>query len=298
MISLLTRVALVRLFGTTVVVLTMGLSAPPATLEAQPRASERGTVSQIVNGTSITVDYSRPVARGRDNLFGGVVHWGEMWTPGANYATTLAVSEDVTVNGHVLPAGTYSVWMEPQPDEWTVFFNRETDLYHDSPVPADLHELTFTVTAQEGEHMESLAWYFPDVEGRNAELRVHWGPTYVPLEIQVPEYEIPTVSAADHPGYVGSYAVSGLDPTVGSPLELTLGIVDEGGRLTGRWGPAPIALIPAGQGEFYIGFMRGGQLFDAGTEMTIRMVMDGSRATGLEMVWEGSEVFARGDRIP
>ncbi len=278
--------------------LTLATFALPSDVDAQPRASERGTVSQIVNGTRITVDYSRPVARGRDNLIGGVVHWGEMWTPGANWATTLDVSRDVTINGHALPAGAYSVWMQPQPDEWTVFLNTETRLYHDSPVPEESHALTFTVTAEEGEHMESLAWYFPAVDGRQAELRVHWGPTYVPLHIQVPAYELPTVSAADHAGYLGSYAVSGLDPTIGSPLELTLGIVDDGGQLMGRWGPAPIALIPAGEGEFYIGFMRRGELFDAGTEMTVRMVMDGDQATGVEMVWEGTEVFARGDRVP
>ena len=43
----------------------------------------------MVNGTTITLDFSRPVARGRDSLFGGVVHWGELWTPGANWATKL-----------------------------------------------------------------------------------------------------------------------------------------------------------------------------------------------------------------
>jgi len=47
---------------------------------AQPRGSERGTMTQIVNGTTITLDFGRPVARGRENLFGGVVHWGETWT--------------------------------------------------------------------------------------------------------------------------------------------------------------------------------------------------------------------------
>ena len=274
------------------------LQAAPTQLQAQPRASERGTVSQVVNGTRITVDYSRPVARGRDNLIGGVVHWGEMWTPGANWATTLEVSSDVTIDGHPLPAGAYSVWMQPQPEAWTVFLNTETRLYHDSPVPEDRHALTFTVEAQEGVHMESLAWYFPAVDGRRAELRVHWGPTYVPLQIEVPAYEMPTLSAAEHPGYLGSYAVSGTDPTIGSPLELTLGVVDDEGTLMGRWGPAPIALIPAGEHEFYIGFMRGGELFDAGTEMTVRLVMDGDVARSVEMVWEGDRVFARGDRIP
>ena len=57
------------------------LACLPSLLSAQVRASEHGVVSQTVNGTTITIDYSRPVARGRDSLFGRVVHWGEVWTP-------------------------------------------------------------------------------------------------------------------------------------------------------------------------------------------------------------------------
>jgi hypothetical protein len=34
--------------------------------------------------------------------------------------------------------------------------------------------------------METLAWYFPVVDGRRAELVVHWGKVMVPLQIEVP----------------------------------------------------------------------------------------------------------------
>lgn len=68
-----------------------------------------------------------------------------------------------------------------------------------------------------------------------------------------------------------------------------------GGRLAGRWG-APVSLIPTGPVEFYIGFMRGGELFDVGDEMTVRMVVEGKRATAIEMVWQRSRVFAAADR--
>ena len=40
---------------------------------AQVKASEPASVSQTVDGTTITVVYSRPQARGRDSLFGGEV---------------------------------------------------------------------------------------------------------------------------------------------------------------------------------------------------------------------------------
>ena len=34
--------------------------------------------------------------------------------------------------------------------------------------------------------METLAFYFPVVDGKKAELVLHWGTTVVPLAIEVP----------------------------------------------------------------------------------------------------------------
>src|SRR6266550_7542374 len=87
--------------------------ATASELHAQIRASEIGTFSQMIDGTKISMAYSRPRGRGRDPLFGSVksVRWDEVWTPGANYATTFEVSRPVTLDGHAVKAGTYSVWM-------------------------------------------------------------------------------------------------------------------------------------------------------------------------------------------
>ncbi len=63
--------------------------ALPQTLDAQIRASERSTVSQTVDGTVITIDYSRPQLRGRTDRWGGEVPWGKKWTPGGNWATNI-----------------------------------------------------------------------------------------------------------------------------------------------------------------------------------------------------------------
>src|SRR6478672_8530028 len=61
-------------------------------------ASEKGSVTQSVDGTTITIEYYRPVARGR-TPFPDVVHWGRMWTAGANWATTFDVDKPIRVNG-------------------------------------------------------------------------------------------------------------------------------------------------------------------------------------------------------
>jgi len=162
------------------------LCAAPRAAPAQGRAmaSEHGMVAQTVAGVTITIEYYRPVARGRE-LFGSLVRWGEKWTPGANWATTLEVSEEVEVNGHPLPKGKYSVWMIPQPREWTVILHRDARRYHTQRPEERGEQLRFTVTPEQGAHMETLAWYFPEVSREGATARMHWGSTIVPIRVAV-----------------------------------------------------------------------------------------------------------------
>jgi hypothetical protein len=95
------------------------------------------------------------------------------------------VSTGVTVNGHALTAGTYSLWTEPQADKWTVIFNKVQPVFHLN-YPEGQDALRFDVTPRKGEHMETLAFYFPAVDGRKAELVMHWGTMIVPMSIEVP----------------------------------------------------------------------------------------------------------------
>ena len=75
--------------------------------------SQRGTVSQKIANTDITITYGRPVARGR-TLFGSLVPYGRMWHPGADAATALDVTRDVQVNGQALPKGSVSLGLDPR----------------------------------------------------------------------------------------------------------------------------------------------------------------------------------------
>lgn len=149
------------------------------------KPSQSGAVRQEVANTAIEITYDRPVARGRD-LFGGIVPFGEIWNPGANDATAISFSRDVTVNGNPLPAGRYSLWAVPDPNRWTIVFNRQADVYH-TPYPGEGDDaLRLMASPRRGAHMETLAFYFAAVEKKDAELRLHWGETYVPLRITVP----------------------------------------------------------------------------------------------------------------
>jgi hypothetical protein len=146
----------------------------------EPRRSQRGAVVQMIGTTRVEVTYSRPVARGRA-LFGALVPWGRIWNPGADTATAISVSAPIVVNGAHLPAGTYSLWAIPGETEWTFIFSRAHPVWH---VPYRGQEaLRVRAVPERGAHMETLAFYFPVVDGLTAVLHFHWGEVVVPLRI-------------------------------------------------------------------------------------------------------------------
>ncbi len=149
-----------------------------------PRPSQHGSVSQQIANTTITIEYNRPVARGRP-LFGSLVPYGRVWCPGADNCTTIQLSTDVNVNGQALGRGTYSIWVEPDETRWTVIFNSAHPVFH-TRYPPDKDVLRLQVTPRQGSHMETLAFYFPVADGNHAELVLHWGTVIVPVSIDVP----------------------------------------------------------------------------------------------------------------
>jgi hypothetical protein len=166
--------------------LASSLALAPSLLAQQIPFSQHGEVAQRVGFTDVAITYNRPVARGRE-LFGGVVDWGRIWNPGADSATTISFSRAVTVDGHALEAGRYTIWMVPTESvPWTVIFSRAVDIFH-TPYPGEEHDAArFTVRPERGAHMEALAFYFPAVVQDSTVLRMHWGETIVPIGIAAP----------------------------------------------------------------------------------------------------------------
>ncbi|RVU00386.1 DUF2911 domain-containing protein [Mucilaginibacter limnophilus] len=87
-----------------------------------PEASSTQTLIQDFGLGKITVTYSRPNVRDR-KIFGGIQPYGEVWRTGANWATTITFSEETTVEGNKVPAGTYALFTIPGEKEWTIILN-------------------------------------------------------------------------------------------------------------------------------------------------------------------------------
>jgi hypothetical protein len=88
-----------------------------------PEASPTQTIIQDFGLGKVTITYSRPSVKGRV-IFGGINPYGQVWRTGANAATIITFSENVIVEGHSVPAGTYSLFTIPDKNEWTVILNK------------------------------------------------------------------------------------------------------------------------------------------------------------------------------
>ncbi len=98
------------------VILSAALLFALTTMEAQvktPQASPISKVEQTVGLTNVEIEYSRPGSKGR-TVFGELVPYGKLWRTGANANTTVAFSEDVTIDGKLLKKGKYALYTLPK----------------------------------------------------------------------------------------------------------------------------------------------------------------------------------------
>jgi len=267
---------------------------------AQRYASEHAMVAQTVNGTTITVDYYRPEARGRE-LFGKQVRWGREWTPGANWGTTIEVDHDVTLEGKPLPKGKYSVWVVPQPEEWTVRLSRKSRVFHTLPPGADEDQLRFTVKPVQGPHVEVLTWSFPAVT-RGPELHMQWGTVDLPLHLAVDPVAATTLSltAEQRARYTGVYAIDYKDRRL-TRRSRTYTVFDSAGVLRLRREVAPDNLYdaqydlhPTGEHTFVPIMYKQGVLFGVEPAMTVVFSMENGHASALEVRGPGGGPLAKG----
>lgn len=220
-----------------------GLSALlllPESAAAQIRASELGTMTQMIDGTKISVTYSRPRARGRTRLFGNPVaqHWGEVWTPGANWATVLEVSNDITLNGRPVPKGKYSVWMVlRETGDWTTVLDPNWRVFHMDPPDSSAQQIRVSTPISQEPFMEVLTWSMPELSASGGTLTMQWGTTRASLRVGVTPSLAVTLPEADAQLYVGRYEYRVASPAPGAKGVSAFIVTYEQGTLKARWEP-------------------------------------------------------------
>lgn len=147
-----------------------------------PRPSPQASLKQTIGVTDMTINYSRPGVKGR-TIWGGLVPYDKVWRTGANEATTITFSEDVTVNGQKLPKGTYSLHTTPGQTSWKVHFNSVADQWGSYSYDAAKDVVVVDATPAAAPHMEWMSFEVPEMTTDKATVVLRWDKVAVPFTV-------------------------------------------------------------------------------------------------------------------
>ena len=163
--------ALTPIFIAVVFATTLG-HAQSAVLDL-PRDSQHAKLIQRVGITDITINYHRPLVKGR-KVWGGLVPYGQVWRAGANENTTIEFTDPVSIEGKPLAKGIYGLHMLPSENEWTVIFSKTATAWGSFTYNQSEDALRVTVKPQAAEMKEALAYEVNDVTPNSAVIALRW----------------------------------------------------------------------------------------------------------------------------
>ena len=175
------------------------ISLPPS------GGNQKSVVTQYIGPlVQVTVTYNSPdvTASNGDDRKGKI--WGQLvphgftkqgfglnnpspWRAGANECTTIEFSHDVEVNGALISAGKYALFVATSEDgPWTVIFSKNDEGWGSYFYKEEEDVLRVTVTPKDGEYHEWLTYDFTDRKPDQTTLALKWEYKEVPFTIAVP----------------------------------------------------------------------------------------------------------------
>ncbi|MDN4165377.1 DUF2911 domain-containing protein [Cytophagales bacterium LB-30] len=148
-----------------------------------PQPSPLSTVEQKVGLTDVSVTYSRPSMKGRA-IFGDIVPFDKIWRTGANASTKITFSDEVSLEGNKVPAGTYALYTIPGKESWTIILNKNTNLWGEDGYSEAEDQVRVTVKPVAlAEAVETFAIQFVNLTKDGASLELAWEKTAVRVAI-------------------------------------------------------------------------------------------------------------------
>ena len=135
----------------------------------------------------------------------------KVWRAGANENTTISFTDDVSVEGHPLPAGTYGLHMIPNADQWTIIFSKNSTSWGSFSYDEKEDALRVNVKPAAAENRDSLAYTFDDMKMDSASGTLRWGKVAVPFHITVDTNAITERSINNQLRNVGGFTWAGYD---------------------------------------------------------------------------------------
>ena len=167
-----------------VAILALGTCTVNAQGLKVPAPSPSQTIKQSFGLGDISVEYSRPAVKGRV-VFGDLVPYGKVWRTGANAATKVTFSDDISFGDVPVKAGTYALYTIPGKSTWTVMLYSDLTLGGNTADYKQEKEVArISVPAKYTEaKTESFTINIAKVKPTTATLELLWENTRVPIKI-------------------------------------------------------------------------------------------------------------------
>lgn len=148
-----------------------------------PQPSTPQTIKQDFGLGNIELSYSRPNMKGR-KIFGDLVPYDKVWRTGANNATVLTFTDDVTIGGTKIPAGKYGLLTIPSASEWTIIISKQTDVTSPAAYKQEMDVVRVKAKTNNSDWVaETFTMSFDNVKDNTLDLTIFWDKTYVILPI-------------------------------------------------------------------------------------------------------------------
>lgn len=168
--------------------------------QAQLKVPTASTLQKVTQGfglSEVTLEYSRPSAKGRA-IFGDLVPYGKIWRTGANNSTKLTFGEDVKIAGQDLKAGTYAVYSIPGEKEWQIMFYSDLKLGgYVSNYDAANEVLKVSLPVEKtGSKTETFTIGFSNITDTAMDIYMKWENTKITIPVAV-EIDAKVMSSID-----------------------------------------------------------------------------------------------------
>jgi tetratricopeptide (TPR) repeat protein len=149
-----------------------------------PAPSPLQTIKQDFGLGNIEISYSRPAMKGR-KIFGDLVPYGNVWRTGANSATTLQFSDEVTIGGVKLAPGKYGLLSIPNKDSWTLIISKQTDVTSPAAYKQDMDvvRVNAPVTKAKGQ-TENFMIQVDNIKSTQCQIELCWDQTKVAFTVE------------------------------------------------------------------------------------------------------------------
>jgi len=152
-----------------------------------PTLSPFSKISQQVGLTEVTLQYSRPSAKGRV-VFGELVPYDKVWRTGANRATRITFKEVAKIGGKKIQPGEYAIYTIPRENRWTIIIHANTSLRSIAGGAYKPLNDVFRfelVPEKNNNYVETFTCQFSEVKTNSLMLDITWENTLISIPIEV-----------------------------------------------------------------------------------------------------------------